>query len=72
MIFQSTLASRMNPHMKNRWTKSSMFLNFAKKLNERKIRKLEGTDTSDSESGNSTSVAPPADDYTGNTNATGA
>ena len=72
MIFQGTLASRMNPHMKNRWTKSSMFLNFAKKLNERKIRKLEGTDTSDSESGNSTSVAPPADDYTGNTNATGA
>ena len=72
MIFQSTLASRMNLHMKNRWTKSSMFLNFAKKLNERKIRKLEGTDLSDLESGNSTSVAPPADDYTGNTNATGA
>ena len=73
LILQGTVISEMTPEMKNKITKISKLLNFAKKVNERKMRKLEGTDESDGEAGsNSTSVAPEAGAYTGDRGETGA
>ena len=73
LILQGTVISEMTPEMKNKITKIAKLLNFAKKVNERKMRKLEGTDESDGEAGsNSTSVPPEAGTYTGDTGATGA
>ena len=73
LILQGTVISEMTPEMKNKITKIAKLLNFAKKVNERKMRKLEGTDESDGEAGsNSTSVAPEADEYSGSTGESGA
>ena len=73
LILQGTVISEMTPEMKNKITKIAKLLNFAKKVNERKMRKLEGTDESYGESdSNSTSVAPEAGAYTGDTGETGA
>jgi hypothetical protein len=73
LILQGTVISELTPEMKNKITKIAKLLNFAKKVNERKMRKLEGTDESDGEAGsNSTSVPPEAGTYTGDTGATGA